>query len=371
MHFDQLRLQLDKVLGSSVSDRVWDYLEDKGFVGEAWDGAADINYLADEARKLIDLSDRAPRDVSSIDSGRALRDRMSRDKHVWGIWARSILLAQEAEKNEPEVQSFRDDVLGGTLLDPFDVGPWIKTQAEREGQMAWTYPIPFVYDYEEQELRAKLPAGIGIEDDVLLARDHLGVLEASEVRMIEYADFTTLTFHGIPAGGVLERLWRIGTEDLMKRYPWSAAQATMFVLTGWQPMVRSVEAEIRFVDELPASSRVVLTIDPTETPAAVSEIYKEKRKELLGKRHRSMSAKHIRLAMFVAERPDDETWEDKRQAWNRFTEGEDLDGFQYQHRSNFTRDAIQARKRLLYPEYRGPSKYREVINLPPAWDSEE
>jgi len=130
-------------------------------------------------------------------------------------------------------------------------------------------------------------------------------------------------------------------------------------------MVRSVEAEIHFVDELPASSRVILTIDPTETPAAVAEIYKKKRMELLGKRHRSMSAKHMRLAMFVAERPDDESWEDKRQAWNS-----EFDGFRYQHRSNFTRDAIRARKRLLYPEYQEPSQYREVINLPPARESE-
>ena len=63
-----------------------------------------------------------------------------------------------------------------------------------------------------------------------------------------------------------------------------------------------------------------------------------------------MSDKHLRIAAFVAERPEDEAWEKRMMAWNKAFPDTKFPGYRYEHKSNFTRDAIQARNRLLHPK---------------------
>ena len=66
-----------------------------------------------------------------------------------------------------------------------------------------------------------------------------------------------------------------------------------------------------------------------------------------------MSEKHLRLAAFVAECPEDEPWDEKMRAWNRAYAEPDYHGYNYgpEHGRNFHRDASQACDRLLNPEY--------------------
>ena len=196
-------------------------------------------------------------------------------------------------------------------------------------------------------------------------KDGLDVTNNSEVRLLEYAEFgPQWNVHAVPAGGVLERLWRICREPLMKRFPWSAAQATMFVLTGHRPRISSVEVDFRLDETNPASSRVTLVIDPVTTPDEVALRYKVVRDGILKQRTRAISEKHLRLAIFAAERPEDESWEEKRKTWNKLYSGSEYKGFRYEHRSNFIRDAHRARKRLMKPEYQQPRGNKEVIVLP-------
>lgn len=119
------------------------------------------------------------------------------------------------------------------------------------------------------------------------------------------------------------------------------------------PEVPGIEGTIRLMD-LRAISRITLIIDPAVTPAKVAEQYRLIRRGMLSQRHRSMSAKHLRLAAFVAGRPDEESWEDRMLAWNEAYPRSEYPGYEYKHRWNFSRDANQARQRLLHPEYHLP-----------------
>jgi hypothetical protein len=50
--------------------------------------------------------------------------------------------------------------------------------------------------------------------------------------------------------------------------------------------------------QLPALSRIALTIDPALSPQEVAEHYRQIRQEIMPARHRDLSEKHLQLALF-------------------------------------------------------------------------
>ena len=92
-------------------------------------------------------------------------------------------------------------------------------------------------------------------------------------------------------------------------------------------------------------------IDLRVPPREVLDEYQRLRREMLSGRHRSLSDMRLRLAAFVAECPQSDSWEEKMRGWNETYPGSKFDGYSYTHRSNFSRDALKARQHLLQPEY--------------------
>ncbi len=119
----------------------------------------------------------------------------------------------------------------------------------------------------------------------------------------------------------------------------------MFLLTGLPPEVKKIDQDVKVGT---ASTRIILYIDPLATPKDVSEAYARFRKEVLPRRFRNMSDKHLRLAAFVAECPDNQSWREKMDAWNE-SYGQ-ITGYGYINSRLFWRDAEQAQRRLLYGE---------------------
>ena len=101
-----------------------------------------------------------------------------------------------------------------------------------------------------------------------------------------------------------------------------------------------------------AATRISLVIDPTVTPDEVRDEYHRLRQQILVGRYKTRSDKHLRLAAFIAERPDTESWQDRMRAWNKAYPESAFAGYEYSHRSNFTRDAQRVRQALLNPAYR-------------------
>jgi hypothetical protein len=146
------------------------------------------------------------------------------------------------------------------------------------------------------------------------------------------------------AGGVLDRL-RVLSERLAEAYRWTRAQATLFVLTGLPPLVASLTADPIAREDLPVLSRITLWIDPTLSPAEVAERYSAVRRWLLNEskeRQRDVTEKHARLALFAAEQPRQTTWAIRMAEWNRAHPE-----WPYTEVSNFTRDCLQAQRRLV------------------------
>jgi hypothetical protein len=64
--------------------------------------------------------------------------------------------------------------------------------------------------------------------------------------------------------------------------------------------MHAIAASVQTAFHLPALSKIVLTIDPTSTPAAVAAVYSFVRAAPFG-RTRRLDAKHAELAVFAAQ----------------------------------------------------------------------
>jgi hypothetical protein len=152
--------------------------------------------------------------------------------------------------------------------------------------------------------------------------------------------------YGVGAGGVLDRLRRL-SQRLAEAYRWSEAQATIFVLTGLVPLIAAITGESDAPEDdaegtLPILSRITLQIDPTTAPSEVAEQYTALRRWLYGERHRDLSEKHTQLALFAATELKHTTWAARMARWNA-AHAE----WAYTEVSNFSRDCLQAQRRLL------------------------
>jgi len=371
MHQDHIRTALSRILQSPVRDELWDYLEEMAFVEEVEVGAEDINLLADRARQVIraggggPMGAPAPRVLKKKDT-----NTQGQELSVLRPLALSLLIAQRANK-DPMVRSFREEVLGGELLAYEDVERWVREQSEKDGPSSFWITMPANVDIEGV-IRTKMPQGMSEDFKESFAEGipwspvpKGGLIDDNfELRYLEYGtpDKMWTRIQAIAAGGVLERLLTL-TERLIDpvpslesptpSYPWTLGQAAVFVLAELAPFVDPIKYKVNDSPYLRGATRIVLDIDPTATPDEVAAKYRSVRDRILSRRPRTMSAKHLRLAMFAAERPDNETWDEKRHGWNRACPEPLYPGYNYgpEDRRNFHRHVVEACDRLLDPGF--------------------
>jgi hypothetical protein len=292
-----LRNELEGRLPRKAVDAAWNYLVAEGHAATVEKGDQRIGWLADKAIRFLELADKTyllkpPVQILPDDQ----RKRVSERHQVL-----AILWAKEAEA-DPDVVAFRKEVLRGRLLQVEDVEGWLEEHAKADGP-------------------GKSERG-------------------SQIQVLAYAIPADRWERCIPtaASRVLERLRQI-VERLSERYRWQEAQATIFVLTGRTPLVPPAEAKIE-------REAIVLTVDPSLTPRQVANYYRQFKKEILGGgRIKALSLKHLQLAAFAANRPNEEPWAKKMEAWNRSVPKE----WRYENGSYFKRDCLQAQRRLLAP----------------------
>jgi len=253
-------------------------------------------------------------------------------------YAVSRLLAIEAGR-AAEVVAFRERYLGGGVLAWENLGAWIAGQAEAQGSPS-------------QYVEIVLPPGTTLRPTLagLVAETSTALGEAR----IEGGLSAKLLRYGLPggkwvqvapvrAGSVLDELRRL-SQRLASDYSWKEDQATVFVLSGVTPLVAGIRLETSVQTEHPAASRVTLVIDPLLSPQAVLETYSELRHKVLEGSYRPLREKHLRLAVFAAERRPPAKWAEVMQAWNQENEGQ-----RYSKVTVFARDCAAAQRRLLRP----------------------
>lgn len=350
---DDAYLELQAALGHTPQEDIWEKLCDPG---ADW-LTRPIAEIAGEYQKLDRLMEKAAerfsrKKKSSEDPPPVMLDADvvideltdEADPAAGRELALSELMAVEASGLE-DVVSFRKDVLDERLLAPDEIEPWVTERAREEGQPTFIL-----------QSRQSLPEGHKLSFDgktrVRLTPpvklDELGVRELTyEVLWYLGAHEPWPRMVPVKEGGTLDRLRQV-SDRLSTIYPWEAHQASTFVLTGKPPLVAMVTATPKIDLKNPARSRIEMKIDPAARPEQVMKVYREARARIAsGDRIRTQSIKHLRLAVFLAQSPDGESWEERMRRWNeRFPKEK------YKNVSDFKRDCLRSQERLTSPKYR-------------------
>ena len=224
-----------------VPDQLWDYLVEKGHVGEVEEDREPIEYLLDEARQVQAAARSATlpadgNDVVRQAAGAAAAARIDALSAIYAAWARTDL----------EVHRFRSHpVFTSGLMEPEEAGPWLLQQraASAPGGNADQYLL---------EAFARSRPGA--------ARPFINLwyIADSQERIVA-VDVTTVL-------GDLAKL----ADLLAGRYRWRPSGATMFVLTDSVPevYVYTGSASVRS-GATAATTTVTMSLDPALTPDQV------------------------------------------------------------------------------------------------------
>jgi hypothetical protein len=305
-------------LGAARTTRgEWQDLRDEfEYIGWDYDRAADL--VLDWRRRRQKLG---PVQVQS-DAGAELAQF---------AWARSLRAVAEAD-TEPDVQQFRHDVLGDTLLTLEQVGSWVERQQVIDGPptVRVLLPMPAGWRDGDPVTAASITVG-GISRYV--AQSGVGVQVGVEPELLDHTaepDLLAYTVDGewvssafVNRNGVLGKL-RTLSERLAKRYNWQPAQASVYVLTGLTPVVRIFTLTTTMGT---SGHHVTIDADPDVPVELVADVFKRARRDLLGPRARRPFGRGVRLVVHAAERPGVATrglW----QQWNRAHPDEQFDDLQ-------------------------------------------
>jgi hypothetical protein len=342
MQFAQQRAEVEAELKHEVPDSIWENMVDYGDVQRVVEGESTIIQLAERIQALLEAMIspsrgkppmRDPHSASMLSTN----EPETSDNARIGAYrkALSILIAKEAEE-DPLVRAFRSRALHERLLSVDALPSWITRQSEADGEPTlWLTGIP-------------IPPGHEIE----IAGGEVTTRPPLTVSKLHPARGTQRRFLRYRAPGE-QRAWAIPTaaEGVLE---WLRV-LVLFTLTGGVPLVELAQVSVHLSLSTKALTRINLTIDPALSPREVAGVYGRVRQRVVGQRHRNLSEKHCALASFVAVRPKEERWSDRLRAWNR-----QYPNWAYKQESNFRRDSVNSRNRLLQPKYAGSMLMKEA-----------
>jgi len=339
----EVRADLKARLGNdTIIDKEWNYFVKCGDVSAVVRGERDINWLIDRVIAFCDATDRPIQ-------RRLLPEMISADQIKKRIDHQVLLsrLAADEAKRQPGVIAFRKEVLKDRLLATEHVESWVNQQAKLDGPVThWLgdVPVPSKHRFEFDSKSGTLV----IHPELRISR-----LDCSaSLQFLSYAALPDLWVRKLPtaAGGVLERLRHL-SEDLVRSYDWEEAAGTLFVLTGSIPLIQPLLLKFTWSARTFKRRTVELSVDPAVSPAELAKQFGALRSKLIpGRRVRPLSNKHLQLASFLVEKSD-ESWASRLHRWNKA-----FSKWKYAHASNFRRDALKARERVVGQVVREPAQ---------------
>ncbi|WP_152646398.1 hypothetical protein [Streptacidiphilus albus] len=376
-HMNNLRAAVAERLGQSISDGMWDKVVELSWDGDSVTHKDPVGWLVGQIKDLLAAASSMNGPVRRHDDrlqppGEAVAARIDALSTIYAAWA---------EQNH-SVQFFR----ASRLVDRTTAG--YVAFAKGEG----SYP-----DYRLLEADA-VDAWIGERHSDAHVRELITQRAPNEkdptidLWFIAGNQERILT---VDARHVLGELAKLA-EKLADWYHWRRSEATNFILAGRTPEVflYTGSVQLRYGTDS-ATTRVTMTLDPTLTPAQVSDIYQRLKTQLhRAKAQHSLSAKQYTLARHIGPhvaisidqpgrvrrrgRPPatgptglaqlidphpGHTWHTLRQSWNEVYATGEHTAWRYDstNTSNFIRDAQRALVHLLDPGWRNPPP-----PLPPA-----
>jgi hypothetical protein len=355
----EVRAQVEHRLARRVDAQQWAILVGAGWVERVESGEASVTWLLG---RIHDVAALAGGEVNRVTIRPQARPRAEVAPHPAGdhyVYSRqdALCLAVAATAaNDAEVVAFRQEVLGGSLL-TYALG------SHREGVHTWV----------TRQWEAERPQREAFE-----AADEKAVGKAQKSKLPElvYSTFDgpgVTTLEVVP-GGTLDRLRHLG-DRLATRYRWQPQAAVAFVLAeDVVPNIDVLTATTQPNQVVPALTRIVLTVDPAATPAAVVRAYRHARNRIAKARAREMQPKTLFLAAFATERLPRESTAVQMPAWNAAVPDP---AWRYvpEQKANFVRDRNWALARLLRPEYDLPDQEETItyddLSSQPDDDREE
>ena len=334
--------QLGREFGRVILEADWAYFKEMGLVDQLSSNEPEDRL---EARKLIQ------RYYDNCDQ-RAIEQRQRRSEGIGPMQAdrcsteRSRVIAKvkaNDASSDGSLRRFRKEMLQNTLIEPSQVGTWISARID-EGpppkQVRW--------------IEAQLPPdnALTVQNSKFCLAHPLhpapGAFRVrSKTHWVRYYNPVSdcVERAAIPASGALFRLAALA-KQLADRYGWMEGEATTFVLTDLAPGHHPIRVSRRFSEVHPTASTITLTIDPATPAHEVREVYSWLRSPIAAK-GRAPGAKSIRIAGFMLDRPEGDTWKSHWKAWNNANPTE-----RYSDPWAFRKAALRARKLIIEPSYR-------------------
>src|SRR5258706_5403685 len=357
-----MRTMIEEGIGERLREETWQVLRERGYVHKLLAGGGSIAELADE----VHAGQRAY--APPVPTEHEALPMLTED---WTADAPYTLredvvsrVVSDLAAQDHDIQAFRADprhelddhlCIWADARHESGMQRWINkmslhdSEEGRKHATCFMTELPLPDDYSERVIRLMMErehAVAAVPDldlhitpaDLL---DHItrGQVEPQPFRYTLPGDLgERWTF--VHQGGILDRL-RLLSRSTKARYGWAEAQAVAFILTGLAPLIPSVM--VRYNDApVPATSRIVLTVDPTLSPREVTDKYRKARQYLVGEYHREVSEKHLQLALFAATQLRGESLATRMAAWNqRFPQ------WAYSRESNFGWDSSQAKRRVV------------------------
>ena len=264
---------------------------------------------------------------------------------------KSKILAHEAS-NYWIVKEFREEVLGGALLNMDELHPWMK-RVEEEQQKRRTFTITLPQDFWPGEWNRIPPADFASRLSSLTSEqmEQVTLMKelGPEVRYWASEDEVGKNFGAFVRAApdsVLSRLKAV-CFSLSERYEWKEPDSISFVLCGIAPNPSTATASRTCSGSL---DYITIKAQAHVTKETVLGLFDKMKNIFPGrekKRDRQLSEKHLMLAEFAATFTDNETWEDRRQKWNsKCTEEKLPAGYKYATSANFPRDVRNVWKKV-------------------------
>ena len=346
------RAKLAKLLRKpDVREDVWRFLEGNGSVGDA-EAYDDMGSLVSAARLAMKyFPDSSTRRAAETHPEREV-DGWRREDY-YRVEALREYLSIEGDKLRA-VRDFRQNVLGGRILDSSDVWQFITSPAILmfslgELESAGVDPVGNVSEIEDESTRrgsyratvrvtaVQKVGGFGeFESESLLAEPQSLKFRAARKDSAIYLEERVEPFPSTvwPHPGestsrpgvekfrywprsVFANLFAV-TRTLRRRFAWDFADALQFVLTGEAPQMLPIETYITVSTGAP-NSRINLSISPWVSSETLARHFQAVKRHRGAAKQRSVGPRNLRIFRAVTRwRADDEdaTWDAMMEKWN-------------------------------------------------------
>ena len=214
------------------------------------------------------------------------------------------------------VRRFRESVLRGRILKPEEARSWLNGALE-----AATL---------EHELPSRWAMLVSGPPDSLVSMWSTSILELR--------DPTDGLDYWAPVAPNTDPNWLRGVSEVLAAdIGWTKAEAALWIVAGVTPATEMIKTVFHPAPRYNRfGERIEMTIDPAVSPRDVMTAYGEARSEIVARRTRMQTPKHLNLAKFADERPEGETWSDSMRRWNK-----SHPKWRYPRNSDYTTDVTQ------------------------------